>query len=258
MASIHPSPLPKIHSSLPIQIQPQPQTQIHNCTTSPVVAAPFLQPTLTRLPSISDLSVRTSADLHPPDAAAALAGVRTSNINMEGSGHRRRRSSLLNNLETSIPSAKSKTKTTFSPIQPGKDNIQEEWKLGDSAHSVGDRHSEDDRSTSVDMELEDLEEEEGLQDDEEAGLTGRDKSRRRDKRRRNTLLDQRVAPEVPITAEEKKEADRSVVKKSLINGLLIGLWYLFSLSISIVSFLSCPQLVCYLANFAITVQQMDV
>ena len=185
--------------------------------------------------------MRSSADLHSFDAAAALAGVRTSDFDMEGSGHRRRRSSLLSNLDTNISFAKSKTKTTWSPIQPGKDSIQEEWKLGDGAHSVGDRHSEDERSVSVDMELEDLEEEERLQDDEEAGLTGKDRSRRRDKRRRNTLLDQRVAPEVPITADEKKEADRNVVKKSLINGLLIGLWYLFSLSISIVGFLSCPS-----------------
>lgn len=231
MASINPPPNSE-DPHLPL-VPTDPNTQLHG---SPVVAALLPQPTLTRIPS-------SGADLRSPDAAAALAGVHTSDIDMEGSGHRRRRSSLLSNLETSIASAKSKAKTAWSPIQPGKDSLQEERKLGDGAHSVGDRHSDDERSTSVDMELEDLEEEEGLQDDEEAGLTGRDKGRRRDKRRRNTLLGQRVAPEVPITADEKKEADRNVVKKSLINGLLIGLWYLFSLSISIVGFHSYPQLV---------------
>jgi solute carrier family 35 protein C2 len=86
--------------------------------------------------------------------------------------------------------------------------------------------------------MEDLTEDEGLQDDEETGLTGNDKERRRGRRRRNTLLDQRIASEVKITPEEKKEADQHVVKKILINGLLIGLWYVFSLSISIVSPLS--------------------
>ncbi len=47
-------------------------------------------------------------------------------------------------------------------------------------------------------------------------------------------MDQRIAAD-RVTAEEKKEADQNVLKRSLINGLLIGLWYLFSLSISIVS-----------------------
>jgi len=90
-------------------------------------------------------------------------------------------------------------------------------------------------STSEDVELEDLSEEDGMQDDEETGLTGKDKGKRKRKRRRNTLMDQRIAGEIKITAEEKKEADQNVLKKGFINALLIGLWYLFSLSISIVS-----------------------
>jgi len=83
-------------------------------------------------------------------------------------------------------------------------------------------------------EVDDLSDD-GLQDDEETGLTGKDKGRRKSKRRRNTLLDQRIAgePKVVISDEEKKEADQNVVKKSLINGLLIAMWYVFSLSISI-------------------------
>ncbi len=79
----------------------------------------------------------------------------------------------------------------------------------------------------------------GLQDDEETGLTGKDKSRRKGKKRRNTLLDQRIAGEANITAEEKREADQNVLKRGLVNALLIGLWYIFSLSISIVC---CPLL----------------
>jgi len=74
-----------------------------------------------------------------------------------------------------------------------------------------------------------------LQDDEETGLTGKDKGNRKRRRRKNTLIDQRIAADLTITAEEKKEADQNVVKKGLINILLIGLWYIFSLSISIVS-----------------------
>lgn len=73
---------------------------------------------------------------------------------------------------------------------------------------------------------------EDLHDDEETGLTTKDKRRKRQKKRRNTQLDQRIVRE-SITAEEKREADQNVVKKSLVNLTLIGLWYLFSLSISI-------------------------
>lgn len=75
---------------------------------------------------------------------------------------------------------------------------------------------------------------EDLHDDEETGLTARDRKRKQKKRRRNTLLDQRIARD-RITEEERKEADQNVVKKLAVNGTLIGLWYLFSLSISLVS-----------------------
>lgn len=105
----------------------------------------------------------------------------------------------------------------------GKSSLQEE---------DGQERPSLEESTSEDMELDDLSDD-GLQDDEETGLTGKDKGRRKQRRRRNTLLDQRIVGDVKVTAEERKEADRDVLKKSLVNGLLIGLWYTFSLSISI-------------------------
>lgn len=138
----------------------------------------------------------------------------------------------MNKLDTASK-GKAKTTSPRSPTKAGisRDSIQEESKLGARERSSG--HSEE-GSTSEDVELEDLSEEEGLQVDEETGLTGKGKGRRKGKRRRNTLIDQRIAAEVTVTAEEKKEADQNVVKNLLINGALIGLWYLFSLSISIV------------------------
>lgn len=75
---------------------------------------------------------------------------------------------------------------------------------------------------------------EDLHDDEETGLTTKERRRKQKKRRRNTLLDQRIARD-NVTAEEKKEADQTVVRKLAVNGTLIGLWYLFSLGISLVS-----------------------
>jgi solute carrier family 35 protein C2 len=134
------------------------------------------------------------------------------------SGHRRRRSSQMSSQDTS---AKGKSRRTSSPTKG--DIIPEDPKLETAS----------DGSASEDVELDDLSDDD-LQDDEETGLTGKDKGRRRKKRHGNTLMDQRIAGEVIITEEEKREADQNVVKKALINGLLIGLWYLFSLSISIV------------------------
>ena len=64
----------------------------------------------------------------------------------------------------------------------------------------------------------------GLTDDEEAGLTGKDRRKRKQRRRRNTLLNERVVGIAKGTGEEKLVADKSVLMKSLINALLIGLW----------------------------------
>ena len=83
-----------------------------------------------------------------------------------------------------------------------------------------------------------LSDDEDLHDDEEMGLTDPDRRRRQKKRRRNTLLDQRIVREKNLSVEERKEADKSVMRRLLINALLIFLWYFFSLSISLVSLLT--------------------
>ena len=72
----------------------------------------------------------------------------------------------------------------------------------------------------------------GSEMDEETGLTKRE---RRQKRRQEDQLDVRIGEHVPVTKHEARLADRDVVKKLLINSVLILLWYIFSLSISIVS-----------------------
>jgi solute carrier family 35 protein C2 len=79
-----------------------------------------------------------------------------------------------------------------------------------------------------------------LDDDEETGLTQPLRDERSQRKARATHLDQRISPSLSgadgdgaITSEEKAEARASMVKRLAINGLLIGLWYLFSLSISI-------------------------
>lgn len=130
----------------------------------------------------------------------------------------------------SLDPAKGKARKTRS-VSRGRADIPEHPKL------------EDDDETSEDVELDALSDD-GLEIDEETGLTGKDRGKRKRRRRRNTLMDQRIAAD-RVTTEEKKEADQNVLKRSLINGLLIGLWYLFSLSISIVSL---QKLCWYFAN----------
>lgn len=93
--------------------------------------------------------------------------------------------------------------------------------------------SDDDRSISEDVELDQFSDD-SLQDDAEAGLTSDAQRNRRRRKLRGGLLDQRVAAGDEVTESQRREASRNVIKHSLVNVLLIGLWYLFSLSISIV------------------------
>lgn len=173
--------------------------------------------------SISEASARSEEELLEPDAATALADLRPTNTNMDlqPSGHRRRRSSMMSSLDTN-------QRVTRTKRSPRSSTIGEDLK-------PGDRGSDDDsKSTSDDMELNNFSEGD-LQDDEETGLTAKSKAKRKKKKIRQQSMDHRIAGDVKTTLDEKKEADWNVVKKSLMNGVLIGLWYIFSLSISIVS-----------------------
>lgn len=174
--------------------------------------------------SISEASARSEEELLEPDAATALADLHPTDTNMDSqpSGHRRRRSSMMNNLDGSLRAPRAKRSPRTSTI--GVDS------------KSGDRVSDDDsRSTSDDMELNHFSEEGDLQDDEETGLTAQSKAKRKKKKIRHQSMDHRIAGEIKVTKDEKKEADWNVIRKSLMNGVLIGLWYTFSLSISIVS-----------------------
>lgn len=70
-------------------------------------------------------------------------------------------------------------------------------------------------------------------DDEETGLT--QDARQRRKRRSGSVKDRVAGTQERTPKQEHKLADLNVLKRSAINVLLIGLWYFFSLSISIVS-----------------------
>ncbi|OHF01267.1 triose-phosphate transporter [Colletotrichum orchidophilum] len=161
-------------------------------------------------PGLSSSLNTTARELSPP--------VADDEIEMEplkGTGHRRRRSSLMQNAGASnhqrVPSR-------------SQGNLLEEPKISEEDLRATPSASKDIDDDSVS--------DEDLHDDEETGLTKKDKKRKKQKKRNNTRLDQRFV-RGEISAEEKKEADQNVFRKSAINIVLILLWYLFSLSISL-------------------------
>ncbi|KAI2621400.1 TPT-domain-containing protein [Hypomontagnella submonticulosa] len=136
-------------------------------------------------------------------------------------GHRRRRSTLTANPNIPQPSSSRSSRPRATSIKAP----------GDLEAKISEEDQSRDPSRSESKEEDSLSEED-LHDDEETGLTKKDKRRKRAKRRRNTRLDQRIARD-KITDEERKEADQTVFRRLAVNATLIGLWYLFSLSISL-------------------------
>ncbi|KAK4458877.1 putative solute carrier [Cladorrhinum samala] len=168
--------------------------------------------------SASSTTTGRTGPTKSPHSPPAGSGPDLEDIEMEPmnpSGHRRRRSSVLNPVNVGTTRHRSPR-----PLSKGGDEpkIPEERAPGEPLQ-LQELHS-------------DAPSDEDLHDDEEAGLTGRDRRRKRRKRRRNQMLDQRIARD-RISADEKKAADRNVVKQLLINAGLIGLWYFFSLLISL-------------------------
>lgn len=101
------------------------------------------------------------------------------------------------------------------------DHIAEEGEEDGAGHA-SDSGS---RSDSTDFELDDMSAD-GLDDDEETGLTKKVRRKNAKRKRRNTLLDNRIVPDTGLTftKEEKAAADQSLYRSMLINVTLICLW----------------------------------
>lgn len=138
-------------------------------------------------------------------------------------GHRRRRSSLMSPPGTTT----THTGQGFHSRGPSGQFHSNEPKISEESQStIKDKHGVMRHLAPDDFSDEDL------HDDEETGLTAKERRRKQKKKRRNTLLDQRIAADT-ASAEEKKVAHQTVIRKLTVNGILIGLWYLFSLCISL-------------------------
>jgi solute carrier family 35 protein C2 len=146
--------------------------------------------------------------IHPPTPTGATFG------GMEQST--RRRSSSITGAAAAATSKKERKHR-----RRRDDHIAEEGE--DSSGNASDSGS---RSDSTDFELDDMSAD-GLEDDEETGLTKKVRRKNAKRKRRNTLLDNRIVPDaggLNFTKEEKALADQSLYRDMLINVVLICLW----------------------------------
>lgn len=90
-------------------------------------------------------------------------------------------------------------------------------------------------SATGDAEQDHLSSDLGSTDDEEVGLARKELGERKRKRTEHTHLDKRIAGSTSVPKQKRSSADKSVIKALITNALLIASWYVFSLSISIVS-----------------------
>ena len=82
----------------------------------------------------------------------------------------------------------------------------------------------------------------GEEVDEETGLTGKERQKYLQRKRRQDALEARIGGAHTLSVDDRKAADRNVMRKSVINAMLIAAWYVFSLSISLVRSSLCPAL----------------
>lgn len=181
----------------------------------------------------SPLPARHSSSLNSPSSSQDFAGgdsyVHPPTPEMDGSadGRRRRRTLIGDEDESGDGNARRK----FGSQRRRKGSSRD-------PHGADSDESSDfsSRSASDDVELHHIVSEDEWTDDEETGLAKKDNRGRNRRRRKNTLLDQRIIRDSRTSKlDTAKSADRSVLWASFVNTLLIGSWYFFSLSISIVS-----------------------
>ncbi|KAF1809050.1 TPT-domain-containing protein [Eremomyces bilateralis CBS 781.70] len=129
-------------------------------------------------------------------------------------------------------------------IRPAGDLEADNRRHGGLDASVGSESSGMTARSSEDFEMDGIDDldDDRLEDDEETGLTGKDKRRRRERKATKTRLDERVAGGSGggrWNNDPGEEDQRELIKSAAFwrniayNGTLIGLWYIFSISISV-------------------------
>lgn len=147
-------------------------------------------------------------------------------------GYRRRKALMMaqpNDSIASPPKHRSSQRRSRWKEQPG--HVDEDEPIFNAPYDSNG--SDFTPYTSDDVELSQMHGDEVSMDDEETGLTKRDRRQKRRRKMKDTSLDERILG--PSKVEKGQSlADKSVLRASIINILLIASWYCFSLSISIV------------------------
>lgn len=146
-----------------------------------------------------------------------------------GAHHRRRSSMLAGTGRASQPVLTERRDDPLWSHGDGGNHKREEEPL-----TAEDPDASDNLSASETLELDPMSSDDD-QYDEETGLTTHQKRQRRRRRKQRRRLDARIADVKGQSSIREILSDRKIVQNLLINGGLILLWYLFSLSISIVS-----------------------
>lgn len=124
----------------------------------------------------------------------------------------------------------------FVPVNPRRKYKRRG--TGDSQDNKDSGSEDEDKSIMSDSsehELDRWEDSDG-DVDEETGLPVEERRKFIRHQRRKNRLDARIGGQpAGISKDEQREADKNVMHKLIVNAVLIGFWYLFSLSISIVS-----------------------
>lgn len=193
----------------------------------------FPAPTIADPPSPS-----SSSHVSERSVLDAAAHVHPATPDMEGpDGYVRKRPSLLEH-EDPHTTAKSEKRSRSRQLRRKASQTRGEDEPKHTVYSSDDGQGSmfSTPSTSEDVEMERMPSDDALTDDEETGLTGKDKRKRTRRRTLNSQLDERVAGSMGASNSRWSLADRNVIKASLINALLIASWYLFSVSISVVCY----------------------
>ncbi|KAL9600743.1 MAG: hypothetical protein Q9219_002984 [cf. Caloplaca sp. 3 TL-2023] len=186
-------------------------------------------------PTLSNPSLPSTASSHDSGRSVldAATHVHPPTPDMDGpDGYVRRRPLLTENED--LPAAAKSSKRSHSRKHRRKiSQVRGDGEHKHLGYSSDDGHSSviSTPSMSEDVEMERMPSDDALTDDEEAGLTNKDKRKRKRRKTINTKLDERIAGTAAATRWSL--ADRNVIKASLINALLIASWYLFSVSISV-------------------------
>ena len=139
-------------------------------------------------------------------------------------GQHRRRSSVKGgypkDLSIREPGRKGQKSSSSRPGRFSRERRSHEVHLG------ANDEVDSDFSTSDDVELKDIESDYDHhdEDDEETGLTQRERRRNRRIKRHNGRLDARIVKKSKMATVESSLTDQSVLRRSLTNVSLIGCW----------------------------------